>query len=51
MPGIFLGAGASVETGWRVKATESMADKAAPAVGTSALLALGVWLTNVIGEA
>ena len=26
------GAGVSVETGWRVKATESMADRAAPAV-------------------
>ena len=26
------GAGVSVETGWRVKVTESMADRAAPAV-------------------
>jgi hypothetical protein len=26
------GAGASVETGWRVKVTDSMADRAAPAV-------------------
>jgi hypothetical protein len=26
------GAGVSVDTGWRVKATEIMADKAAPAV-------------------
>lgn len=34
------GARVSVETGWRVKATESMADRAAPAVGASALFAL-----------
>jgi hypothetical protein len=34
------GAGASMETGRRVKAKESMADRAAPAVGTSALFAL-----------
>jgi hypothetical protein len=27
-----------VATGWRVKTTESMADRAAPAVGTSSLL-------------
>ena len=36
-------AGVSVETGWRVRVTESMADRAAPAVGTSALFALGWW--------
>jgi hypothetical protein len=33
-------AGVSVETGWRVGVTESMADRGAPAVGTSALFAL-----------
>lgn len=38
------GAGWRIETGWRVKVTESMADRAAPAVGTSALFALvGCW--------
>ena len=36
------GAGVGVVTGWRVKVTESMANRAAPAVGTSALFAL-VW--------
>lgn len=34
------GAGVSVETGWRVKVTESLANKANPAVGSSALFAL-----------
>ncbi len=33
--------GLSVETGWRVKITESMAVKAASAVGSSVLFALG----------
>mgnify|MGYP006988332902 CR=1 FL=1 len=37
------GAGVSVETGWRVKVTESMADRAAPEVGTSVLFAL-LWV-------
>ena len=32
------GAGVSVETGWRVGVTENMDDRAAQAVGTSALL-------------
>ncbi len=32
------GAGVSVETGWRVKATERMADRAAPAVGQPRLV-------------
>jgi hypothetical protein len=33
-------AGVSVETGWRVKISENMGDRGAPAVGTSALFAL-----------
>ena len=33
-------AGVSVEAGWRVKVTESMADGADPAVRTSALLGI-----------
>ena len=41
------GAGWRIETGWRVKATESMADRAAPVVGTSALFALG-WLRKEV---
>jgi hypothetical protein len=35
----------SVETGWRAKVAESVGDRAAPAVGTSALFAL--WLVVV----
>ena len=34
------GAGVSVETGWRVKVTESMDDRAALVVGTSVLFAI-----------
>lgn len=37
------GAGVSVETGRRVKVTESIADRAVPAVDTSALFGLA-WL-------
>ena len=35
------GAGVSAETGWRVKVTESMADRAAPAVVQPRLVRLG----------
>jgi hypothetical protein len=40
------GAGVSVETGWRLKVTESMADRAAPAVVQPRLVRLSV----VVGD-
>jgi len=40
------GAGVSVETGWWVKVTESMADRTAPAVAQPRL----VWLAVVIAK-
>ena len=41
------GAGVSVETGWRVKVTESMADTAATAVDQLRLVRLLVWMSLV----
>ncbi len=45
------GAGVSVETGARVKVTENMADRVAPAVGTSALMLtlVGCDFTGILG--
>lgn len=43
------GAGVSVETGWRVKVTESMADRAAPAVVQPRLVRLGLFGGGVHG--
>ena len=42
------GAAVSVETGWRVKVTESMADRAAPAVVQPRLVRL--WFVSVAGH-
>jgi hypothetical protein len=43
------GVAESVETGWRVKVTESIADRAGPAPGTSAWFAFGwSWMTGVM---
>ena len=44
------GAGVSVETGWRVRVTESMADRAAPAVGTSTLFALVLAMVSLMAR-
>lgn len=44
------GAGVSAETGWRVKVTESMADRAAPAVGTSTLFALVLAMVSLMAR-
>ena len=43
------GAGVSVETGWWVGATGSLADRAAPAVGTSAWFAfIREWVLLIV---